>query len=128
MNLYWDSEQEKNSWGYGDDIGIISKESSSSKKDKEQDEQIDANKEEINKTKESLEENNQRDDAQQSQIDELTDRLNRNIESDAAQQAQIDENATQINSNKTEIIRVESELPTLEMDGTMLVIGKKGNS
>lgn len=124
--LYSEVEQTKNCWDYGEGVGIIGKNRIGTVKDKEQDEKIDSNKEEIDKTKESLEDNENRDDAQQVQINELNDKLNENIESDAAQQAQINENTTQIINNKADIIRIEDELPTLEIENTTLIIGKKG--
>lgn len=119
--LYSEVEHTKNCWDYGEGVGIIGKNRIGTVKDKEQDEKIDSNKEEIDKTKESLEDNENSDDAQQVQINELNDKLNENIESDAAQQAQI------IN-NKADIIRIEDELPTLEIENTTLIIGKKGGS
>ena len=124
--LYSEVEQTKNCWDYGEGVGIIGKNRIGTIKDKEQDEKIDSNKEEIDKTKESLEDNESRDDAQQVQINELNDKLNENIESDTAQQAQINENTTQIINNKEDIIKIKDELPTLEIENTTLIIGKKG--
>ena len=124
--LYSEVEHTKNCWDYGEGVGIIGKNRIGTVKDKEQDEKIDSNKEEIDKTKESLEDNESRDDAQQVQINELNDKLNENIESDAAQQAQINENTTQIINNKEDIIKIKDELPTLEIENTTLIIGKKG--
>ena len=126
--LYSEVEHTKNCWDYGEGVGIIGKNRIGTVKDKEQDEKIDSNKEEIDKTKESLEDNESRDDAQQVQINELNDKLNENIESDATQQAQINENTTQIINNKEDIIRIKDELPTLEIENTTLIIGKKGGS
>lgn len=163
IELYSEVEQTKNRWDYGDGVGIIGKNRIGTEKDKEQDEKIDSNKQEIDDTKESLEENESRDDAQQeqidanreaiqrnddvdreqqeqidankaaleenesrddaqqSQIDELTDRLNENIESDEAQQVQIIQNTT-------EITNIKNEMPTLTIENTTLVIGKKGDA
>ena len=168
--LYSEVEHTKNCWDYGEGVGIIGKNRIGTVKDKEQDEKIVSNKEEIDKTKESLEDNENRDDAQQEQIDankeaierndevdrqqqeqidanktalednesrddaqqvqinELNDKLNENIESDAAQQSQINENTTQIINNKEDIIKIKDELPTLEIENTTLIIGKKGGS
>ena len=126
--LYSKVEHTKNCWDYGEGVGIIGKNRIGTVKDKEQDEKIDSNKEEIDKMKESLEDNENRDDAQQVQINELNDKLNENIESDATQQAQINENTTQIINNKEDIIRIKDELPTLEIENTTLIIGKKGGS
>jgi len=133
MNLLYSPEQNKNNWDYGGDVGIISKLSSSSEYDVIQDQNIEANKQQIQETKTELHENETLDEAQQAQldandaldrqqqteIDDTISRLNANIADDERQQTEID-------ANRENIIRVESELPTLDMEGTTLVIGKKG--
>lgn len=149
MNLLYSVEEQKNIWGYDSEIGIIPKQYGSNEKDQEQDDKI----AELTRR---LEENIAEDAVQQGQIDsnrtdidETTSRLNQNIEEDAVQQGQIDTNRTEIDEtvtrlnenidqdavqqgqiiNNTEnIIRVENELPTLDMEGTTLVVGKKGGS
>jgi len=104
-------------------------------RDDEQQRQIDANAQAIADNNEvdrqqqgQLDANDALDVQQQSQIDynrsELEDtirRLNENIANDSLQQ-------DQINANSSNIIRVEGELPTLDMEGTTLVIGKKGET
>ena len=134
MNSLYSVEQDIYRWDYGGDVGIISKQTMGSDYDAKQDIKIESNKEQIQETKQSLRENDARDDAQQSQldandaldrqqqteIDNTISRLNTNIADDERQQ-------TEINTNRENIIRIESELPTLDMEGTTLVIGKKGN-
>lgn len=119
MNSLYSVEQDKNRWDYGDDVGIIPKQTTGSDYDAKQDIKIESNKEQIQETKQSLRENNARDDSQQTEIDDTISRLNTNIADDERQQ-------TEINTNRENIIRIESELPTLDMEGTTLVIGKKG--
>ena len=68
--LYSEVEQTKNCWDYGEGVGIIGKNRIGTIKDKEQDEKID--------------------------------------------------------SNKEDIIKIKDELPTLEIENTTLIIGKKG--
>ena len=149
MNLLYSIEEEKNIWGYDSNVGIISKSDSSEEKDKEQDSrideltrrlnqniaedviqqgQIDTNRNDIDDTVTRLNQNIEEDVAQQGQIDanrgeidETVRRLNENIAEDGVQQGQID-------SNSANIIRVEGELPTLDMEGTTLVVGKRGGS
>ena len=139
MNLlYSDAEQEKNCWEYTSDVGYIPKPTGgggNEEKDREQDEKIEENAQaiadnenrddtqqaQIDANTQAIADNERRDDAQQEQIDDVVTRLNQNFEDDERQQSEIDD-------NKTKIIRIESELPTLEMEGTMLVIGKKGDS
>ena len=157
MNLlYSDVEQDKNSWDYGDGVGFIPKGSGGSEKDSEQDQRIDANEQaiadnesrddsqqsqidantdaiarneeldrqqqtQIDANTQSISDNESRDDTQQLQIDETIRRLNENFENDERQQQQIMDNSDNI-------IRVEGELPTLEMEGTTLVIGKRSDS
>jgi hypothetical protein len=157
MNLlYSDVEQEKNTWDYGEGVGYIAKSYGSSEKDAEQDQRIDSNEQaiadnesrddnqqtqidanteaiarneqldieqqtQIDANAQSIAQNESRDDVQQSQIDETIRRLNENIENDERQQEEIVRNTTNI-------IRVENELPTLEMEGTTLVISKRGDS
>ena len=113
MNLLYSPDQNKNNWGYDSDIGIIPKSSSSSEYDAIQDQNIEANKQQIQETKTQLHQNESLDEAQQAQLD-ANDALDR-------------QQQTEINTNKENIIRIESELPTLDMEGTTLVIGKKGN-
>ena len=134
MNLLYSPDQNKNNWGYDSDVGIIPKSSSSSEYDAIQDQNIEANKQQIQETKTELRQNESLDEAQQAQldandaldrhqqseIDDTISRLNTNIADDERQQ-------TEININRENIIRIESELPTLDMEGTTLVIGKKGN-
>ena len=110
MNLLYSPDQNKNNWGYDSDIGLIPK--SPSKYDVIQDQNIEANKQQIQETKTELQQNETLDEAQQVQID-ANDALDR-------------EQQTAINTNRENIIRVESELPTLNMEGTTLVIGKRG--
>ena len=112
MNLLYSPEQDKNNWGYGGDVGIISKQIIGSDYDAKQDIKIEGNKEQIQETKTELRQNESLDEAQQAQLD-ANDALDRQ------QQAEID-------TNRENIIRVEGELPTLDMEGTTLVIGKKG--
>ena len=133
--LYSDVEQSKNSWDYGDDIGIIPKKYGGSAKDEEQDQKIENNSQRIEETRQSVIENNNRDDEQQrqldandaldinqqSQIDETIRRLEDNIASDERQQGEIEE-------NRNDIIRIEGELPTLNIEVTTLVIGTRGNT
>ena len=116
--LYSEVEHTKNCWDYGEGVGIIGKNRIGTVKDKEQDEKIDSNKEEIDKTKESLEDNESRDDSQQLQINETIELLNKNISDDEKQQAEID-------ANKTEIIRLQGEMPKLSIEGTTMIIGQK---
>lgn len=148
MNFLYSVEEDKNIWGYNSDVGIISKITSGSDYDAIQDQNIESNKQQITETKQSLtenearddeqqsqldandafdrqqqreiEENNLRDDAQQSQIDETMRRLNDNIIEDERQQSEI-------NANRENITRVEGELPTLNIEGTALVIGKRSD-
>ena len=113
MNSLYSVEQDIYRWDYGGDVGIISKQTMGSDYDAKQDIKIESNKEQIQETKQSLIENDARDDTQQSQLD-ANDALDR-------------QQQTEINTNRENIIRIESELPTLDMEGTTLVIGKKGN-
>lgn len=122
-------------YNYGCGVGIISKNGGSydnSKKDAEQDKNIEENKSNIEKNAQSLEENEKRDDKQQEQLD-ANDAL------DVAQQKQIDENTKrldendanderqqrEIENNRIEIERISGEMPTLEVEGTTMIIGKK---
>ena len=150
MNLlYSDIETDKNSWNYNGDVGIIGKNRTGTEKDKEQDERIDSNTQaiadnenrddsqqaQIDANTQAIADNERRDDAQQAQLDANDEfdrqqqaQLDANDEFDRQQQSQIDSNTIQIINNKTEITRIENELPTLEVDGTTLVIGKKGET
>lgn len=121
-------------YNYGNGIGIISKNSGydNSKRDAEQDKNIEQNKTNIDKNAQSLEENNKRDDkqqeqldandavdvAQQKQIDENTKRLDENCANDERQQKEIE-------TNRLEIERISGEMPTLEVEGTTMIISKK---
>ena len=139
MNLLYSVEQDKNRWDYGGDVGIISKQTVGSDYDAEQDIKIESNKEQIQETKQSLRENNaldvtqqaqinsnteaiqdneSRDDSQQLQINETIELLNKNISDDEKQQAEID-------ANKTEIIRLQGEMPKLSIEGTTMIIGQR---
>ena len=128
MNLLYSAEESKNIWGYDSDVGFIPKGSGGSDYDAKQDQEIEANREHINR-------NDARDDEQQGLIDS-------NYALDAAQQEQIDANTSGlaannlrddeqqrlIEQNQTNIINVQNELPTLNVDNTTLVIGKKGDA
>lgn len=162
-SLYSVQEEIKNLWDYSGEVGFIKKSSGNSEKDAEQDQNIEANKNQIEETKRSLRENESRDDEQQRQIDANSEAISRNDNVDMQQQSQIDANAeaisrndnvdiqqqsqiddtisrlnanieddlrqqNEINANRDNIIRVEGQLPTLDMDGTMLVIGTKGEN
>ena len=118
MNLLYSVEQDKNRWDYGGDVGIISKQTVGSDYDAEQDIKIESNKEQIQETQQSLRENNARDDAQQLQSNETIELLNKNISDDEKQQAEID-------ANKTEIIRLQGEMPKLSIEGTTMIIGQR---
>lgn len=109
MNLLYSPEQEKNNWGYNSDVGFIPKNccGGSNEHDEEQDRKIEANSERIAR-------NDARDDVQQIQIDT-------NHAIDEEQQRLIEQNTS-------DITYVQNELPTLDMDGTTLVIGKKGDN
>lgn len=135
MNLLYSSvETDKNAYNYGGEVGIIGKNIIGTEYDAIQDQNIESNKEQISETKHDLRENEARDDtqqaqldandavdvSQQSQIDETISRLNANIADDERQQGEI-------NENRTNITRIEGELPTLNFDGTTLVIGKRGD-
>jgi hypothetical protein len=113
MNLLYSPEQNYNNWGYDSDIGLIPRSDLSSKYDAIQDQNIESNKRQIQEAKTELQQNETLDEAQQAQLD-ANDAL------DSQQQTEID-------ANKENIIRIESELPTLDMEGTTLVIGKKGS-
>ena len=156
MITLYSVEQDKNRWDYGNDVGLIPKQNSGSDYDAIQDQNIESNKSQIQETKQSLEENNERDNAQQSQldandaldvkqqtqIDSNTEAIQRNESRDNAQQSQIDETIErlnqnisedqrqqqEINANKTEISRLDSEIPTLSIEGTALVVSKKSNN
>jgi hypothetical protein len=112
MNLLYSPEQNKNNWDYCGDVGLIPKSSTPTDYDTMQDQNIEGNKEQIQETKTELHENESLDEAQQAQLD-ANDALDR-------------QQQTEIDTNRENIIRVESELPTLDMEGTTLVIGKKG--
>lgn len=139
MNLLYSVEQDKNRWDYGGDVGIISKQTIGSDYDAKQDVKIETNKEQIQETKQSLRENNaldiiqqaqinsnteaiqdneSRDDSQQLQINETIERLNQNISEDERQQEEI-------NANRTEISRLDGEMPTLSIEGTTMIIGQR---
>ena len=142
MNLLYSVEQDKNRWDYGGDVGIISKQTIGSDYDAKQDVKIETNKEQIQETKQSLRENNaldvtqqaqinsnteaiqyneSRDDSQQLQINETIERLNQNISEDERQQEEI-------NANRTEISRLDGEMPTLSIEGTTMIIGQRKNN
>ena len=97
---YYKQEGIKNRWGYMSDVGYIAKSTDGTEKDAQQDQEIEANKQQIEETNHSLQENERRDDQQQSQID----------------------------ANTTNITRIEGEMPTLDIEGTTLVIGTKGEN
>ena len=139
MNLLYSVEQDKNRWDYGGDVGIISKQTIGSDYDAKQDVKIETNKEQIQETKQSLRENDaldvthqaqinsnteaiqdneSRDDSQQLQINETIERLNQNISEDERQQEEI-------NANRTEISRLDGEMPTLSIEGTTMIIGQR---
>lgn len=139
MNALYSIEQDKNRWGYNSDVGFIGKIGAQSEKDREQDQKIEANKEQIEEAirslienerldisqqeqidsnKSELEANKLRDDEQQTQIEDTISRLNENTANDELQQQQIGQNTT-------DIIRIEGEMPTLDMQGTTLVIGQR---
>lgn len=156
MNFLYTPEDAKNIWGYNSDVGIIGKGGEGTDYDAEQDQEIESNKQQIQEVKHdvqvndarddaqqrqldandaldrqqqeeidanrlSIEANESRDDAQQSQIDETIERLNANIADDERQQMQID-------ANTESITQLSGEMPTLEMQGTTLVVGKKGDA
>lgn len=153
MNSLYSVEQDKNRWGYGGDVGIISKQTMGSDYDAKQDIKIESNKEQIQEAKQSLRENDARDDAQQSQLDandaldliqqtqinSNTEAIQRNESRDDSQQLQIDETIERLNqnisederqqeeidANKSEILRLDSEMPTLSIDGTTMTIGRR---
>lgn len=153
MNSLYSVEQEKNRWDYGGDVGLISKPTNGSDYDAQQDIKIESNKEQIQETKQSLIENNARDDAQQSQLDandaldvtqqaqinSNTEAIQRNESRDNSQQLQIDETIEllnqnisederqqeEINVNKSEISRLDGEMPTLSIEGTTMIIGQR---
>lgn len=155
MNSLYSVEQDKNKWDYSSDVGIISKITIGSDYDAVQDQNIQSNKDQIQETKQSLIENENRDDAQQAQLDandildkEQQEQINsnkeaieRNEERDNEQQTQIDDTINRLNqnisdderqqseidANKSEISRLDGEMPTLTLDGTTLIIGKRGD-
>ena len=146
MNLLYSVEQDKNRWDYGGDVGIISKQTVGSDYDAEQDIKIESNKQQIqendardnaqqhqldandaldvtqqaqiNSNTEAIQRNERRDDSQQLQINETIELLNQNISDDEKQQAEI-------NANKTEIIRLQGEMPKLSIEGTTMIIGQR---
>lgn len=146
MNSLYSVEQEKNRWDYGGDVGLISKPTNGSDYDAQQDIKIESNKQQIqennvrddaqqhqldandaldatqqiqiNSNTEAIQQNESRDDSQQLQINETIELLNKNISDDEKQQAEID-------ANKTEIIRLQGEMPKLSIEGTTMIIGQK---
>ena len=146
MNLLYSVEQDKNRWHYGGDVGIISKPTNGSDYDAQQDKKIESNKQQIqennarddaqqhqldandaldatqqtqiNSNTEAIQRNESRDDSQQLQINETIELLNKNISDDEKQQAEID-------ANKTEIIRLQGEMPKLSIEGTTMIIGQR---
>ena len=146
MNLLYSVEQDKNRWDYGGDVGIISKPTNGSDYDAQQDKKIESNKQQIqennarddaqqhqldandaldatqqtqiNSNTEAIQRNESRDDSQQLQINETIELLNKNISDDEKQQAEID-------ANKTEIIRLQGEMPKLSIEGTTMIIGQR---
>ena len=146
MNLLYSVEQDKNRWDYGGDVGIISKQTVGSDYDAEQDIKIESNKQQIqennarddaqqhqldandaldatqqtqiNSNTEAIQQNESRDDSQQLQINETIELLNQNISDDERQQAEI-------NANRTEISRLDGEMPTLSIEGTTMIIGQR---
>jgi hypothetical protein len=69
MNLLYSPEQDKNSWDYNDEVGFIPKSSEASEHDIEQDQKIEANRQQISETRQGLSINDARDDDQQVQLD-----------------------------------------------------------
>ena len=156
MNSLYSVEQDKNRWDYGGDVGIISKPTNGSDYDAQQDIKIESNKEQIQETKQSLIENNARDDAQQSQLDandaldatqqiqinSNTEAIQQNERRDDSQQLQINQTIEllnqnisederqqeEINANKSEISRLDGEMPTLSIEGTTMIIGQRKNN
>ena len=146
MNSLYSVEQEKNRWDYGGDVGLISKPTNGSDYDAQQDIKIESNKEQIqennardnaqqhqldandaldatqqtqiNSNTEAIQQNESRDDSQQLQINETIELLNQNISDDERQQEEI-------NANKSEISRLDGEMPTLSIEGTTMIIGQR---
>ena len=146
MNLLYSVEQDKNRWDYGGDVGIISKPTNGSDYDAQQDIKIESNKEQIqennardnaqqhqldandaldatqqtqiNSNTEAIQQNERRDDSQQLQINQTIELLNQNISEDERQQEEI-------NANKSEISRLDGEMPTLSIEGTTMIIGQR---
>lgn len=132
INLLGNNIEDIYRYNYGCGVGIISKSANDGNSEKEQDKSISENKAQIEANKKSLEENEKRDDEQQRQLDA-------NDAVDASQQKQIDENRSRLDENfandakqqyaiekNTSIIqRINEEMPTLEVQGTAMIIGKK---
>ena len=146
MNSLYSVEQEKNRWDYGGDVGLISKPTNGSDYDAQQDIKIESNKQQIqennarddaqqhqldandaldvtqqtqiNSNTEAIQQNESRDDSQQLQINQTIELLNQNISEDERQQEEI-------NANKSEISRLDGEMPTLSIEGTTMIIGQR---
>ena len=146
MNSLYSVEQEKNRWDYGGDVGLISKPTNGSDYDAQQDIKIESNKQQIqennardnaqqhqldandaldatqqtqiNSNTEAIQQNERRDDSQQLQINQTIELLNQNISEDERQQEEI-------NANKSEISRLDGEMPTLSIEGTTMIIGQR---
>ena len=118
MNLLYSPGTDVDNWGYDTDTGIIPKYSGGSEHDAEQDQNIEANKEQIQETKRELRNTENVNVQQQIEIDSNTVGLEENVARDDRQQIEI-------NANTENIIRIEHEIPTFTVQGTAIIIGKK---
>lgn len=120
MSVYKYDRNDLYRYGFCEVREIIKLGDTQATKDAEQDSSIASNAASIEALQKALEENTQNDAIRQSQLDA-------NDETDTEQQKQIDANTTAIYNNTTEITNISNELPTVSVDGTTILIGKKGD-